>query len=90
MLAGAVVGGEEEVEVELWPPDVPDEPPLWLGGAIVLVIRLVEVIVERTRLVPSVTVVKTEVMIVTEGVAEAVEFPPPVGCVELPAVSTLR
>ena len=81
MLAGAVVGGEVEVEVEFWPAD---DPPLWLGWANVLVIRSVEVIVERTRLEPSTTVVKTEVIVVTEGVAEAVEFPLPVGCVEFP------
>ncbi len=49
-----------------------------------LVMRLVEVIVERTRLVPSTTVVKTDVMTVTEGEADAVEFPVAVGCAEPP------
>lgn len=47
-----------------------------------LVMRLVEVIVERTRFVPRTTVVKTEVMTVTEGEADAAEEPDAVGCVE--------
>ena len=44
--------------------------------------RLVEVIVESTRLVPSTTVVNTEVMTVTEGEAGAAELPDAVACVE--------
>lgn len=81
MLAGAVVGGGVElVDVLLLPP--PDAPELPLWPPIVLVMRLVEVVVERTRLVPRTTVVKTDVMTVTEGEADAVEFPLAVGCAE--------
>ena len=63
-----VAGGRVDVVFAVFPPEPPDEPlPAEAEGWIVLVKRNVEVIVESTRLEPTVTPTETEVDTTTEG-----------------------